>query len=51
MIFQISNAGATGDIPFMDMMLADFRAFCANEDNRLKNFWDECWAKKIENEI
>ena len=44
---QISNTGATGDIDFMDKMLADFRAFCANHDNRLKTFWDECWAQKF----
>ena len=44
---QISNTGATGDIAFMDKMLADFRAFCANHDNRLKTFWDECWSQKF----
>ena len=43
---QSSNTGATGDIPFMDKVLADFRNFCANKDNRLKDFWDDCWAKK-----
>jgi len=43
---QISNTGATGDIGFMDKMLLDFRAFCRNEDDRLKIFWNECWAKK-----
>jgi hypothetical protein len=43
---QISNTGATGDIEFMDKMLADFRAFCRNDENRLKIIWDECWAKK-----
>ena len=42
-----SNTGATGDIAFMDKMLADFRAFCANQDNRLKIFWDDCWAQKL----
>jgi len=42
----ISNTTATGDIPFMDKMLADFRDFCANKDNRLKNFWDQSWTKK-----
>ena len=49
-MFQISNTGATGDIEFMDKMLADFRAFCRNDDNRLKSFWDECWAKKRQHE-
>ena len=36
-----SNTGATGEIAFMDKMLADFRAFCRNENNRLLNFWLE----------
>ena len=44
---DISKTGATGDIAFMDRMLADFRAFCANQDNRLKDFWDDCWSHKL----
>eukprot|EP00092_Neocalanus_flemingeri_P072503 GFUD01089255.1.p1 GENE.GFUD01089255.1~~GFUD01089255.1.p1 ORF type:complete len:533 (-),score=132.20 GFUD01089255.1:9-1607(-) len=40
---NISNTGATGDIPFMDKILADFRKFCNNEENRLVNYWEECW--------
>ena len=40
-----SNTGATGEIAFMDKMLADFRSFCNNDENRLKNFWDECVAQ------
>eukprot|EP00088_Acartia_fossae_P040789 TRINITY_DN4251_c0_g1_i14.p1 TRINITY_DN4251_c0_g1~~TRINITY_DN4251_c0_g1_i14.p1 ORF type:complete len:151 (-),score=21.84 TRINITY_DN4251_c0_g1_i14:461-913(-) len=43
---QVSTSGATGDIPFMDKMLADFRRFCMNEDGRLKSFWDECLEKQ-----
>ena len=43
---QSSNTAATGDIPFMDKMLADFRDFCSNKDDRLKKFWDESWSKK-----
>ena len=43
---QASNTSATGDIPFMDKMLADFRDFCSNKDDRLKKFWDESWSKK-----
>ena len=31
----------------MDKMLADFRAFCANQDNQLKNFWKKCWVRKL----
>ena len=40
-----SNTGATGEIAFMDKMLADFRAFCNNDNDRLKKFWQECMAK------
>jgi len=40
---NISNTGATGEIPFMDKLLADFRKFCSNEDNRLYSYWEECW--------
>ena len=43
-----SNTGATGEIAFMDKMLEDFRAFCNNEQNRLKDFWDECVKKNNE---
>jgi hypothetical protein len=32
----------TGDELFQDKMLADFRRFCANEDNRLKEYWEMC---------
>lgn len=38
---QTCNSGATGDIPFMDKMLHDFRMFCSNKDGRLENFWLE----------
>ena len=31
----------TGDERYQDIMLADFRAFCANDKNRLVNFWNE----------
>jgi len=40
---SMSVTGATGDIAFMDKMLADFRRFCRNDECRLKEFWDECW--------
>ena len=43
-----SNTGATGEIAFMDKMLADFRAFCRNDQNRLKDFWDDCVKKNNE---
>lgn len=31
----------TGEEKYQDIMLADLRAFCANDKNRLMNFWDE----------
>jgi hypothetical protein len=31
----------TGEEKYQDIMLADFRAFCANENNRLLSFWNE----------
>ncbi|XP_056008596.1 GATOR complex protein DEPDC5-like isoform X2 [Ostrea edulis] len=31
----------TGDESFQDKMLADFRQFCANENNRLTEFWND----------
>lgn len=27
-------------------LLNDFKEFCANQNDRLLNFWDECWAAK-----
>lgn len=34
------RSGNTGDESFQDTMLADFRKFCCNDDNRLKDFWE-----------
>ena len=34
---------ATGDEQFQNKMLKDFREFCSNENNRLLNFWEQCW--------
>lgn len=31
---------------FQLRMLKDFKNFCRNQDNRLVNFWEECWEKK-----
>jgi hypothetical protein len=31
----------TGEERYQDIMLEDFRAFCANDNNRLVNFWKE----------
>ncbi|UJR27809.1 hypothetical protein I4U23_009078 [Adineta vaga] len=35
------RSSQTGEEKYQDIMLADFRAFCANDDNRLLNFWNE----------
>ena len=35
------RSSQTGGEKYQDIMLADFRAFCANDDNRLVNFWVE----------
>lgn len=34
---------------FQLRMLTDFKDFCANQNDRLLNFWDDCWAKKVAN--
>lgn len=31
---------------FQLRMLTDFQEFCSNQNDRLLNFWDECWTKK-----
>merc|ERR1712173_189150 len=36
----LATTGATGDIAFMDKLLADFRRFCDNKDGRLVQYWD-----------
>ena len=47
-----ANTGATGDIPFMDKMLEDFRAFCRNDQDRLRRFWKQCWdVHNLSNEV
>ena len=39
---NLSTTGATGDIAFMDKLLADFRRFCDNKEGRLVEYWDRC---------
>ncbi|CAG9783619.1 unnamed protein product [Diatraea saccharalis] len=34
---------ATGDEQFQMRMLRDFKLFCANQEQRLSQFWDQCW--------
>ncbi|XP_045474095.1 GATOR complex protein Iml1 isoform X2 [Harmonia axyridis] len=35
------------DNNYLTRMLKDFREFCANVDNRLQEFLDECWEVKV----
>ena len=35
------RSSQTGEEKYQDIMLADFRAFCSNDKNRLVNFWNE----------
>jgi len=44
--WKSSSTPATGDEMFQTKILRDFREFCANNNNRLKLFWDSCWALK-----
>jgi len=41
---------ATGDEQFQNKMLKDFREFCSNQNNRLSNFWDQCWIIRDQHE-
>lgn len=38
-------SSADGEL-FQLRMLADFKDFCSNQNDRLVHFWEECWAKK-----
>ncbi|KAL0893743.1 hypothetical protein ABMA27_013885 [Loxostege sticticalis] len=38
-----SQTPATGDETFQMRMLRDFKHFCANQEQRLSQFWDQCW--------
>lgn len=42
------SMGATGDIPFMDHMLADFRCLCQNKDGRLDRVFKEVFNPEPE---
>ncbi|CAF3237234.1 unnamed protein product [Rotaria sp. Silwood2] len=42
------RSSQTGEEKYQDIMLADFRAFCANDKNRLINYWNE--VNEIANE-
>lgn len=34
------------DTNFQTRLLRDFREFCSNVDDRLRNYWEECWLAK-----
>lgn len=36
---------------FQLRMLRDFKEFCLNQNNRLVNYWDECWVAKEKSSI
>lgn len=38
-----SQYPATGDEAIQTRMLRDFKHFCANQEQRLSQFWDQCW--------
>ncbi|XP_071633738.1 GATOR complex protein Iml1 isoform X7 [Temnothorax longispinosus] len=37
---------SAGDEVFQKKIIQDFRHFCSNGDNRLKEFWESCWELK-----
>ncbi|XP_066583713.1 GATOR complex protein Iml1 isoform X2 [Prorops nasuta] len=37
---------SAGDELFQKKIIQDFRHFCSNGDNRLKQFWESCWELK-----
>ncbi|GBP54568.1 GATOR complex protein DEPDC5 [Eumeta japonica] len=41
-----SQTPATGEVTFSTRMLRDFKHFCANQEQRLSQFWDQCWKLK-----
>ncbi|XP_049866618.1 GATOR complex protein Iml1 isoform X2 [Pectinophora gossypiella] len=44
--WKSSQIPATGDESFQMRMLRDFKHFCANQEQRLSQFWDQCWEMK-----
>lgn len=43
--WRLGSTNAIGDEVFQNKLLADFKSFCANNENRLRNFWDSSWSK------
>ncbi|XP_046613786.1 GATOR complex protein Iml1 isoform X1 [Neodiprion virginianus] len=40
------STSATGDELFQKKIIQDFRNFCSNADNRLRQYWESCWELK-----
>ncbi|XP_026474994.1 GATOR complex protein DEPDC5 isoform X3 [Ctenocephalides felis] len=40
------STNATGDETFQIKLLRDFKNFCSNTDQRLVDFWEDCWKTK-----
>ncbi|XP_076544250.1 GATOR complex protein Iml1 isoform X8 [Osmia lignaria lignaria] len=41
-----SSSTLAGDELFQKKLIQDFRHFCSNGDNRLRQFWESCWEIK-----
>ncbi|XP_043506700.1 GATOR complex protein Iml1 isoform X3 [Frieseomelitta varia] len=41
-----SSSTLAGDELFQKKLIQDFKHFCSNGDNRLKQFWESCWEIK-----
>ncbi|XP_022819867.1 GATOR complex protein DEPDC5 isoform X5 [Spodoptera litura] len=44
--WKSAQTPATGDEGFQMRMLRDFKHFCANHEQRLSQFWDQCWEMR-----
>lgn len=46
MVSKRWRTNPTVDNNFQLKLMRDFKEFCANKDNRLKTYWDDCWQAK-----
>ncbi|KAG5345319.1 DEPD5 protein, partial [Acromyrmex heyeri] len=46
MVSRKWKSPSAGDEFFQKKIIQDFRHFCSNGDNRLKEFWESCWELK-----
>lgn len=45
--WKMSTLSNTPDSELFQLrILHDFRDFCSNQNNRLLNFWEDCWMQK-----